>query len=152
MVLRLVLAILAVTFVPLGLVFVVVGLVVDQPDRGRPEGFLYTGAALGLVGFTLALAFVALRRREATRRRRRHEGIRTTAEIVRARLIPNVRMGSSLTLNLTVRFSAAGTADGTVSRTLLVAPSSRLSEGARIEILYDPADPSNFEPVSQNVA
>jgi hypothetical protein len=150
-VLRLVVGILAVTFLPIGLTFTIIGLVVDEPDRGRPEAFLYTGIALGLVGAGFALAFVVLWRREAERRRRRREGLRTTAEVVRAKLNPNVRTGSSMAMNLTVRFPSAGTPDGTVRRTLFVEPSSRLTEGARIEIVYDPADPSNFEPAPQNV-
>jgi hypothetical protein len=41
-----------------------------------------------------------------------------------------------------------GTPEGTVTKTLFVSPSSRPAEGTSIEILYDPADPSNFEPVA----
>jgi hypothetical protein len=82
--LRLTLGILAVTLVPLGLVFVVLGLVVDEPDRGRPEAFLYVGAPLALTGLAFTVAFILLWRRQATRRQRRRQGLRTRAEVVRA--------------------------------------------------------------------
>ena len=145
MVLRITLGILAVVFLPLGLVFTIVGLTVDQPDSGRPEDFLYTGAGLGLAGVALLVGFLVLRGREAARRRRRQEGLRTTAEVVRVQLKPGVRVGSLVALDLTVRFAAAGTADGTVSRMMLVSPLSRITEGEPVEIMYDPAEPSNFE-------
>jgi hypothetical protein len=147
MVARLVVGILALVILPLGVLFVVLGLVVEEPDRGRPEDFLYAGAALAPAGAALAIAFALLQRREAARRRRRRNGVRTTAEVVRARLNPNVRNRSAQALTLTVRFAAAGTADGTVSRTLFAEPSSAPTAGGLIEILYDPTDPSNFEPV-----
>lgn len=151
MVLRLVLGILAAVFLPLGLVFTVVGLTANEVDSGEPRDFLRLGIALAAVGAGFALAFLVASRREAERRRRRREGLRATAEVVRARVNPNVRVGSSVTVDLTVRFATAGTPDGTVTRTLLVAPFSRLEEGATIEILYDPADPSNFEPAATGV-
>jgi hypothetical protein len=57
-----------------------------------------------------------------------------------------VRPRNWLYLDLTVRFPAAGTADGTVTRTLVADTSDRFPEGGHIEIVYDPEDPSNFEP------
>ena len=109
MVVRLVLGILAVTFLPLGAVFVVIGLVVEEPDSGRPEDFVYVGAAIGLAGVVLAIAFAILWQREAARRRRRREGPRATAEIVRALPKPGVRSRDWMAVELTVRFPAAGT-------------------------------------------
>jgi len=146
-VLRLVSGILAVTFLPLGLVFVVLGLAVEDVDRGEPEAFVYLGVPLLVAGLGFALAFAVLQRRENQRRRRRREGLSATAEVVRAQLKMNIRSSSTVGLNLTVRFSAAGTADGTVTRMLMVDPMDRPVEGTQIEIRYDPSDPSNFELV-----
>jgi hypothetical protein len=146
MVVRLVLGILAVTFLPLGLVFTMIGLVAEDVDRGEPEAFVYLGVPLAVLGAAFAVAFVALMRREAERRRRRRAGLRATVEVVRAQLNASVRSGSRIALNLTVRSPVAGPPDGTVSTTLLCDPRNAPAEGSRIDILYDPADPSNFEP------
>jgi hypothetical protein len=146
-VLRLVLGILALTFVPLGVVFVIVGLVVDEPDRGRPEAFLYIGAPAALAGLAFAVAFIVLWRREAARRRRRRQGLRTKAEVVRADVNWHVRVNGRPALHLTVRFPAAGTSDGTVTGTFLARARREPAPGEWIDIVYDPADPSNFEPV-----
>ena len=143
MVARLLLFILAVVFLPLGIVFTIVGATADQLDRGEPESMLAVGLAIGGVGLVLALAFGALQRRELVLRRRRREGLRTTAEIVHAQLNHNVRSGAKVALRITVRFVPAGT----VSRTVLALPTSAPAAGARIDVLYDPADPTNFEPV-----
>jgi hypothetical protein len=144
MVLRLLTGILAVTFLPLGVTFLVVGLVVENPDRGEPEAFVYLGAALGLVGLVLAAAFYVLWRREAARRQRRRNGLRTNAEVVGVRWKPNVRSGAKIGVELAVSFPGSG---GTVSQTLLMMPTDRLAAGEAIEVLYDPAEPANFEPV-----
>jgi hypothetical protein len=145
--LRLTLGILAVTLVPLGVVFTVVGLVVDEPDRGPPEAFLYVGAPLALTGLVFTIAFVLVWRREAARRQRRRQGLRTKAEVVRADVNWRVRVNGRPQLRLTVRFPAAGTSDGTVSGTFLVGATYDLTPGEWIDIVYDPAEPSNFEPV-----
>jgi hypothetical protein len=145
-VLRLIFGILAVTLLPLGSVFVVLGLVVDEPDRGRTETFLYAGAPLALAGLAFTLAFAVLWRREAARRHRRRQGLRTKAEIVHAKVNWSVRVNGRPALRLTVRFSGASTSDGTVSGTFLAGTTHRLTPGEWIEITYDPADPSNFEP------
>jgi hypothetical protein len=147
-VLRLILGILAVTFVPLGVVFVVLGLVVDEPDRGRPEAFVYVGAPLALTGLAFTVAFILLWRREAARRRKRRQGLRTRAEVVRADLNFGVRLNGRPALRLTVRFPAASTLGGTVSGTFFGGARYDLAPGEWIDIVYDPADPSNFEPAS----
>jgi hypothetical protein len=137
------LGILAVVFLPLGIVFTIVGATAERLDRGEPESMLVLGIVLGAVGLALALAFAVLQRRELVQRRRRREGLRTTAEIVHAQLNHNVRSGAKVALRITVRFVPAGT----VSRTVLALPASAPAVGARIDVLYDPADPTNFEPV-----
>lgn len=147
MALRLTLGILAVTLVPLGVVFVVLGLVVDEPDRGRPEAFLYVGAPLALTGLAFTVAFILLWRREAARRQRRRQGLRTKAEVVRADVNWRVRLNGRPALRLTVRFPAASTSDGTVSGTFVAGARYDLTPGEWIDILYDPAEPANFEPV-----
>jgi hypothetical protein len=144
---RLTLGILAVTFVPLGVVFVVLGLVVDEPDRGRPEAFLYVGAPLALAGLAFTVAFILPWRREAARRLSRRQGVRTKAEVVRADVNWRVRLNGRPALRLTVRFPAASTSDGTVSGTFLAGAGHDLAPGDWIDIIYEPADPSNFEPV-----
>ena len=148
MVARLVVGILALTLLPLGVVFLAVGAVVDEPRRGRPEDFVAAGAVLALVGAGFALAFALLSRRAAARRRRRREGTRAMAEVVRADLNPSVRKGASVLLRLTVRLPAAGTPGGTVTGKFFVVPPSPFAVGEQVEIVHDPADPANFEPVA----
>ena len=140
---RLLLAIFALTFLPLGLVFLVIGLVADDVDRGSPEAFVWLGAVLTAVGAVLALAFAVLWRRERERRRRRRAGLRTRAQIVSVWMNPSVRSGARVSTKLTVRFAPAGE----VATTVLALPHT-YTEGAEIEVVYDPADPSNFEPVT----
>jgi hypothetical protein len=142
MLLRLLSGIFAVTFLPLGIAFTVVGLVVDNPDRGRPEAFIHVGAPLGLVGVGCAVVFLVSWRREAARRRRRRAGVRTAAEVVRAEVMQGVRVGSSLAVKLTVRV-----AGDTVTRTVLRSPWEPVRVGDRMEIVDDPSEPANFEPV-----
>lgn len=144
MALRLTLGILAVTFLPLGLLFVVLGLVVEEPDRGEPEAFLYVGAGLAVAGLALTVAFIVLWRREAARRRRRRQGLRAKVEVVRADPNWSVRVNGRPALKLTVRHPDAS--DGTVTGTFLARRD--LTPGDWIEIVYDPAEPSNFEPAA----
>jgi hypothetical protein len=141
MVLRLVLGILAVTLLPLGVVFVVVGLLVDEPRSGEPESFVYVGAPLALAGLVLATAFAVLQRREIARRRRRRQGLRARAEVVTADVNWSVRVNGRPALRLTVRLPGAGTVSGT-----FLAGREDPAPGDWIEVLYDPAEPSNFEP------
>jgi len=143
MVWRLVTGILAGVFLPLGVVFLTIGLTADEIDRGTPEGMAYAGAGIAAAGVILAAAFLVLWRKEAARRRRRREGLRATAEIVEAKWMTNVRSGSTIGLRLTVRIPAAGT----VTSTVLAPITPQWVAGAPIEVAYDPSDPSNFEPV-----
>jgi hypothetical protein len=138
-ILRVLTGILAVTFLPLGLVFVVLGLALDEPDS---EVFLYIGGPLAVAGLAFTAAFAVLWRREAARRRRRRQGLRTKAEIVSANVNWSVRVNGRPALRLTVRFPAAGTVSGT-----FLAGLGRPAPGEWIDIAYDPAEPSNFEPV-----
>jgi hypothetical protein len=146
MVYRLLAGILAAVFLPLGVVFVVVGLLVDHPDRGKPEDFVYIGVPFLVAGVALAATFVVLWRREAGRRRRRRQGLRTGAEVVRAELDWRVRVNGRPLLRLTVRLPGALSGDSTVSGAFISRDGSLPAAGARIDVLYDPADPSNFEP------
>ncbi len=148
MVIRLLTGILAAVFLPLGVVFVVIGLLVDHPDRGKPEDFVYIGAPFAVVGAALAVTFVVLWRREAGRRRRRRQGLRTGAEVVRAELDWRVRVNGRPMLRLTVRLPGAISGDGIVSGAFISRDGSLPAAGARIDVLYDPAEPSNFEPVA----
>ena len=143
---RLLLGILTVVFLPLGLAFLCVGALVDQPSSGRPAQFLVVGAIAFAAGVLLALGYVLLSRSETAERRRRRAGLRAPATVVRLQWNPQVRSGARISVRLTVRFPAAPTPDGTATRVMLLAP-GRLVEGEEIPVLYDPADPANFEPV-----
>ena len=140
MVQRLVSGILAAVFLPLGLVFTVIGLVADDVDRGEPAGFLYVGLPLALAGVGFAIAFALLTRRARRRKARRTQ--RASAEVVDAHLNTGVRSSGKFALRLTVRFDPAGTRTTTVMWNPLIP----IQAGDRIEVLYDPADPANFEP------
>jgi hypothetical protein len=140
---RLLSGILTAVFLPLGVVFTVIGLTIETPDRGDPEDFVYVGLPLLAVGLVLAATFAVLMRKEAGRRRRRRAGLRTRGRVVRARLRPNVRSNGRYAMDLTVAFVPAGEATTTV----FVTPFDRIDEGGEIEVMYDPAEPANYEPV-----
>jgi hypothetical protein len=128
-------------------VFAAVGLVADV-HSGEAEAFVYLGIPFAAAGAGFAVAFAVLMRRELERRRRRRAGLRASVEVMRSHLNPSVRSGRKLVLDLTVRLLNAGTPDGNVTQTFLVDPNTAPAESSRIEILYDPADPSNFEPAA----
>ncbi len=140
---RMMLFIFAVTFLPMGIIFGAIGLLADDVDRGEPQAFAYLGAVFTALGLVLAIGFGVLQRREIARRRRRRAGLRTTAEIVSVRLNTNVHSGAKVSTNLTVLFSG-----NTVSTKFLELPNT-YTEGSTIEVLYDPAEPANFEPVTK---
>jgi hypothetical protein len=143
MVLRLVFGILALTFLPLGVIFTVIGLTVDEVDEGDPKVFAYIGIPLLVVGLGFAIAFFVLWRKERARRARRRAGLRARAEIVSADVNWKVRVNGKPALRLTVRWG-----DTTASGTFLAGGDYSLRTGDTIEVLYDPADPTNFEPAA----
>jgi hypothetical protein len=142
-VLRLASGILALTFLPLGVIFTVIGLTVDEVDEGDPEVFAYIGIPILVVGLGFAGAFLVLWRKERARRARRRAGLRAPAEIVSADVNWKVRVNGRPALKLTVRFG-----DTTASRTFLAGGDLSVRTGDTIEVLYDPAEPANFEPAS----
>lgn len=123
-----------------GIVLLILPLVLDGDQVGLAVG----GGVMLALG--LAAAFVAwlLHARAMAKRQRRTE--RATAEIVRARLHTMTRIGVMLTYTLTVRFAPSGGAETDLTRKVLVPPTRPLDAGQRIEVLYDPKDPGNFEP------
>ena len=138
---RLVIAIWALVLLVLGGAFLVVALVAGQ------DSAVVVSAATLAPGVLLALLTWWLHARARAERRRRHEGDRAAAEVVRARLHTMTRIGVMLTYTLTVRFAPAGAAAGEFTRQVLAPPTHPLRAGQRIEICYDPHDPANFEPV-----
>jgi hypothetical protein len=147
MALRLVLGILAATFIPLGVAFTVIGLTADEVDRGSPEAFAYAGIPILVVGLALGGAFLVLWRKERVRRARRRAGLRAQAEIVSADVNWHVRVNGRPSLKLTVRFG-----DTTATGTFLAGGEYSLRAGDPIEVLYDPAEPTNFEPAPLTAA
>jgi hypothetical protein len=137
---RLVTGILAVVFLPLGVFFTLVGLLVDDIDEGDPIVFVFVGVPFLLVGVGCAIAFVSLMRRERARRARRRAGLRASAEVVNAYYQWNVRVKGRPALQLTVRIG-----DNTVSGMFLSRDPQPPTAGSSVDVLYDPADPSNFE-------
>ena len=140
---RLLSGILAATFIPLGVVFTLIGLLDDHRDRGSPKAFLYVGLPIAAASFACLAAFLVLWRREAARRRRRRQGLRAGAEVVSAELNWRVRVNGRPMLTLTVRLP-----DGTVSGNFVLRHWPPPDPGTRIDVVYDPADPANFEPVT----
>lgn len=139
MVARLLTGILAAVFLPLGVVFTLIGLLAEDVDRGEPEGFLYAGLPIAAVGAAFAIAFVVLMRRERGRRARRTQ--QASAEVLEASINHGVQLNTKRQLTLTVRFPAAGEVTGK----FFWYPS--IPVGEQIEVRYDPDEPANFEPV-----
>jgi hypothetical protein len=140
-VVRLVIAIWALVLLILGVVFLVIASVAG------PDSAVVAGAATLAPGVLLALVTWVLHVRARAARRRRHEGERVVAEVVRARLHTMTRIGVMLTYTLTVRFAPVGGAAAEFTRQVLAPPTHPLRAGQRIEICYDPHDPANFEPM-----
>jgi uncharacterized membrane protein HdeD (DUF308 family) len=140
-VVRLVIAIWALVLLILGVAFLVVASVAGQ------DSAVVVGAATLAPGVLLALVTWVLHARARAEWRRRHDGERVVAEVVRARLHTMTRIGVMLTYTLTVRFAPAGAAAAEFTRQVLAPPTHPLRVGQRIEICYDPHDPENFEPL-----
>jgi hypothetical protein len=142
MIARLLSGILAVVFLPLGLAFLGVGLFVEDVDSGSPAGFARLGAACAVAGVGFALVFALLMRKEAKRRERRRAGLRASVEVLASEVRHGVQSNRKRGLRLTVR----GPSGEPLSGQLLALPEAAPAAGDRIEILYDPAEPENFEP------
>jgi hypothetical protein len=138
MVVALVTGILAVTFLPLGIAFAIIGFV-GEPAAFRPLGLIFIGAGI-------LFAVVALLARNRGRRRddleREARTSRASAEVLEAR--PNVysRVGTRQPVKLAV--SLAG---GRHSRTVYAPPSFVYEPGKQIQVAYAPDDPRNFLPL-----
>jgi hypothetical protein len=113
---------------------------------GDQEGLGSIGAVMLALGLGAALIAWLVHRLARAERARRSE--RAVAQIIRARLHTMTRIGVMLTYTLTVRFAPSGGAEAELTRKVLVPPTHPLEAGERIEILYDPANPGNFEPAS----
>ena len=137
MVTRLLTGIFGIVFTSLGVTFTILGLV----GQDRFLTFGIPALIVGLASFTIcALLF----RRAAGLSRRRRDGRRAQAEITDVVLHPNIRIGAMLTVDLSVRIPSVP--GGPFTRRVLVPPTMSIGAGDQIELLYDPADPANFEP------
>lgn len=123
----------------LGLVGLGVGLPFLGVAAGTGDGvFLGLGAGMTAAGAVLLALFLLARRRE---RAWLAGASRTQAEVVDARLHPHIRIGSMLTVDLTVRFGGR-----THTRRVLIPPTLALGPGDTVEVLYDPERPERFHP------
>lgn len=140
MVVRLTLSIFALVLTLLGVVFTIIGLVGTAEDA---EGFEGIGPVILGAGLVLVVIVAVLQRGANAEKKRRTQ--RTSVEVVAAKLNQYTRIGVMLTYDLTVRF-----ADGsTHTRKVLVPPTTPLKAGERVEVVHDPAEPSNFEVGSE---
>lgn len=130
LVISLVSGILAVTFIPLGIVFAFL-----EPTLG----LVFLGAGM-LCGLAALLTLRAGRARGA-----REEAARTqrgSAEVVEAKHNYNSRIGVRHPVKLTVELAA-----GRRTRTLYVPSHIVWKPGERIEVVFAPEEPDNFVPV-----
>jgi hypothetical protein len=131
-VVSLVSGILAVTFIPLGIVFAFM-----EP----PLGLTFLG-----VGVLFALG-AAITLRAGRARNAREEAARVshgTAEVVEAKHNYNSQIGVRHPVKLTVEL-----AGGRRIRTLYVPSHLDWKPGERIEVAFAPADPGNFIPIDR---
>jgi hypothetical protein len=137
-VVSLVCGIVAVTFVPLGIVFTVLGQTTDSTFT--PIGLPFLGAGVVLV--LLAVVFRRRgRRRDAAEAEARTS--RTVVEIVEAVPNPYSRVGARYPMRLDVALAGAR-----YRRTLYVPFTCSWRPGDRIEVAYAPDNPRNFVPVA----
>jgi hypothetical protein len=133
----LVCGIVAATFVPLGIVFAILGFTTDEPFL--PIGLPFLAAGVVLV-------FVALGFRRRGRRRAAAEAEARTsygvAEIIEAVPNPYSRVGARYPMRLDVAL-----AGGRYKRTLYVPFTCSWRPGDRLQVAYQPDDPRNFVPV-----
>ena len=136
-VVSLVCGIVAVTFVPLGIVFTILGQTTDEPFT--PIGLPFLAA--GVVLIVVAVYF----RRRGRRRDAAEAEARTShavAEIVEAVPNPYSRIGARYPMQLDLAL-----AGGRYRRTLYVPFTCTWRPGMRIEVAYQPDDPRNFVPL-----
>ena len=141
-VVTLVTGILAVTFLPLGIAFAVIGAV------SEPEAFFVLGIVFAFVGIDMAV--IALWWRGRTRARDAAETAartsQTSARVLEAVGNPYSRVGSLSPVKLAVEL-----AGGRHARTVYVPPTTNWQPGMAIDVAYAPMDPDNFVPVVQSL-
>jgi hypothetical protein len=125
-----------------GVVLVILSLVLSGDRSGLAVG----GAVMVALGLAAALTAWLLHSRVIRKRLRRTE--RAQADVVQAQLHTMTRIGAMLTYTVTVRFAPLAGMEDEFTRKLLVPPTRPLEAGKRIEVLYDPRDPANFEPAA----
>jgi hypothetical protein len=136
MVARLLTGILGIVFTSLGLTFTILGLVLDGQST-----FAIIGGPLLVAGLaSLGVCVVLFKRAGAAGKRRTS---RAEAEVVDVVLHPGIRVGVYLTIDLTVRIPSVP--GGPFTARVLIPPTMSLGPGDKVELLYDPGDPSNFE-------
>jgi membrane protein implicated in regulation of membrane protease activity len=137
-VVALVSGILAVTFLPMGIAFAIIGFV------GEPAAFKPLGLIFAAVGVVLALVAVVFRKRgrEADEHEREARISRGTAEVLEAKLNPYSRVGTRNPMKLALLL--AGSRD---ERTVYVPPTYAYEPGKHIEVAFAPDNPANFLPL-----
>src|ERR1044072_6474446 len=131
--------ILAATSIPLGLVFVVLGLVLSDQ-----EAFLYVGLGLALTG--LIEGGVALVWRHRVKAQDAADSpariSHTRARVLEAVQNPSSRVGTLNPMQLAVELGG-----GRQSRKLYVPPTTNWQPGTEIQVAYAPDNPGNFVPL-----
>ncbi|WP_028063151.1 hypothetical protein [Solirubrobacter soli] len=131
--------ILAATSIPLGIVFVVLGLVLaDQ------EAFLYVGLFLAVTGLIEGGVALIWRRRvkaqDAAETAARIS--QTRARVLEAILNPSSRVGALSPMHLAVELGG-----GRQARKVYVPVTTNWQPGMEIQVAYAPNDPGNFVPL-----
>lgn len=144
-VVRLVAGILAGVGGTLGAVFLVLGLA-GTGEETDGMAALGAGALAVALACLLVLAVVGLRARGAEERERTRRSARVSALVQDVRYKPYTRIGSTVTLVVTVRLPLPG-GPRDVARTLHVSPLTRIAPGGRMAVAYDPDRPHDFMPL-----
>ena len=131
--------ILAATSLPLGIVFAVLGLVLEDQ-----EAFLYLGVIFVVTG--LIEGGVALIWRRRARARDAAEAAarisHTRARVLEAILNPSSRVGALSPMHLAVELGG-----GRQARKVYVPVTTNWQPGTEIQVAYAPNDPGNFVPL-----
>ena len=137
MVARLLTGILGLVFTSLGLTFTILGLV-------RRDDFLVIGVPFLVAGLaSLGVCTLLFARAGAAGKRRTR---RAEADVTDVVLHPGTRVGVLLTIDLSVRIPSVP--GGPFTSRVLIPPTMSLAAGDKVELLYDPDDPSNFVPAA----